>query len=115
MKKIQILIVGVLIAFALSDDFDDLDDYSLSGCVELTLSASKKTCNGYKFTETEKAAGLKYCCYIESGSNKACLALDQEGYKDIGKNKDNYKSGKIECISSYLELGLLAAIIVLIL
>ena len=108
MKKFQILILGVLIAFALSDDSD-------SSCSPSTPDPSKKTCNGYKFTEIEKAEGLKYCCYIESGSNKACLALDQEGYKNIGKNKDKYKSGKIECISSYLELGLLAAIIVLIL
>ena len=115
MKKIQILIVGVLIAFALSDDFDDLDDYSLSGCVELTLSASKKTCNGYKFTEAEKKEGYKYCCYIEGDGQKACLPLDQEGYDDIGKNKDKYKDVKIECISSYLQLGLLTATIALVL
>lgn len=110
MKKIQILIVYVLIVFALSDD-----DYSLSGCLELTLSASKKTCNEYKFTEAEKKEGYKYCCYIEDDGQKACLPLDQEGYDDIGKNKDKYKDGKIECISSYLQLGLLTATIALVL
>ena len=108
MKKFQILILGVLIVFTLSDD----DSYST--CSTSTSNPSKKTCNGYKFTEIEKTAGYKYCCYVEGGGEKFCVGLNQEGYDQIGKNKDKYKDGKIECISSYLELGLLAAIIALI-
>ena len=56
MKKFQILILGVLIVFTLSDD----DSYST--CSTSTPNPSKKTCNGYKFTEIEKNSGFKYCC-----------------------------------------------------
>ena len=107
MKLNYIIVLGFLIAFSLSDD---------EACVTLNRNpTSKKDCNG-KLSQAEKDSNFKYCCYVESGDYKQCIAYTQEMYDFIGKAKSESSSttttssakGKIECNSSYLKLGLLS-------
>ena len=106
MKLKYIIALAFLIAFSLSQDEE--------ACVTLTRNpTSKKDCNG-KLSQAEKDSNFKYCCYLESGTYKQCIAYTQEMYDLIGKAKSysggttSTSEGKIECNSSYLKLGLLS-------
>lgn len=84
--------------------------FSQSNCLTAT-SPSKKNCNSVEFSEAEKTAGFKYCCYVEYDSTKACVAYNQDLYDAIGKTKKSDIKGKIECNSSYLKIFLISLIL----
>ena len=111
MKIHQILLVIALFGFIISTDCDDIEN-----------PTKKKDCNG-KLSEDDKAAGIKYCCYLEVDNNKGCMGITQEAYDSIGKSKsesnnsDNKSSskGKIECQSLYLKSALIYILLFLFL
>ena len=93
-----------------------------TNCAEIVNPTKKKDCNGY-VSEDDKAAGIKYCCYLEVDNNKGCMGITQEAYDSIGKSKkeakdsDNKSSskGKIECQSLYLKSALIYILLFLFL
>ena len=99
MKILHLFIIGTLLVFIKSD------------CIG--TDPSKKNCNGVTtFSQAEKAINAKYCCYQDFEGTKSCVPLSQESYDQIGKGKGDFK-GKIECNSSYLQLGLLLVLSIL--
>ena len=101
MKIFLIVILSTLIHLA----------FSQSNCLTATTSAAKKNCNSVEFSEAEKTAGYKYCCYVEYESSKACVPYNQDLYDAIGKTKKSDIKGKIECNSSYLKIFLISLIL----
>ena len=101
MKIFQILLVIALFGFIFS-----------TYCNQIQNPAKKKDCND-NLSEDDKAAGIKYCCYLEVDNSKACVGFTQEAYDEIGKAKksdDNSSSkskGKIECQSLFLKFALI--------
>ena len=104
MNIYQILLVLALFEFSIS-----------TSCAEIANPTKKKDCNG-NLSEDDKAAGIKYCCYLEAGSLKMCSPFTQEAYDAIGKAKKESNSnsgsssgekGKIECQSLYLKFALI--------
>ena len=102
MKIFQILLVIALFGFIFSTDCDDIQN-----------PTKKKDCNE-KLSEDDKTAGIKYCCYLEVGNNRACMGFTQDAYDEIGKAKkssddssSSKEKGKIECQSLFLKFALI--------
>ena len=97
--KYQIILLLFLLSYISSED-----------CIKISPS-KQKDCNE-KLSDSDKANGYKYCCYVEANNVKGCLPYTQDEYDAIGKAKENSNSdvkvdGKIECKSVYLTFGLL--------
>ena len=92
MKLYIIIVLGFLITLTISD------------CAT-TQSPSKKSCNEATLSANEKnSLSAKYCCYQEINGNSLCVPYSQQAYDAIGKAKKS-DIGTIECYSSYLQLG----------
>ena len=119
MKKIlyEIFIIYCLVSFIYS--YCEVDDGEETVRIRDTEDCTKRT-----LSEIEQNDGGYKCCYMRekvetltyNGKMYSCILLTQSEYKDIknfikNREKENgINDVKIDCISSYLHIGLIAFI-----
>ena len=77
---------------------------------------SASDCKGKELSSVEIELGMKYCCFLKQTKDgiteKKCSAIDQVSYDHINEHieylekYDGRKVESLDCISSYLEVGL---------
>jgi hypothetical protein len=87
---------------------------SQRGCGRSATVTSADDCTDDSISPTDKNDDYVHCCFIEykKGNSKSCAAFTSYQYENLGKLIKKYEEDysydyKVDCNSSYLQIGLI--------